>query len=436
MPTASLRAPWQKRRQERTQEGRGSLSFAPTETTVVAELHNTLIHASCIPCTSSRPIVSITDDQLSHCSTALEESSDLLSDDDVHDSLVGEYTDCVTDHYQYTKDLCELDACRPQCPVAQIPPEACTVVTPLPQEHWERALADHPDRQFVRYIINGLRDSFRIGFQHGRATCRSAATNMQSARMYPEPVAQYLESEQLASRIVGPFANLSSVQVNRFGVIPKSNQPGKWHLIVDLSHPPDCSVNDGIDSQWCSLRYATVDQAIIHILQLGSGALLAKVDIEHAYRNIPVHPDDRHLLGMVWQDQLYIDTTLPFGLCSAPKIFSAVADALEWVLLQAGLSWNIHYIDDFLTAGRAGTGECANNLSTIKSTCEWLGVPLKWSKVEGQTTELTFLGIVLDTVRGEVRLPQEKLNQLISLVSAWSHRKACGSENCYQLLAS
>ena len=146
VPTASLRAPWRKRRQERTQEGSGSLPFAPTETTVVAELHNTLIHASCIPCTSSRPIVSITDDQLSHSSTALEESSDLLSDDDVHDSLVGEYTDCVTDHYQYTKDLCELDACRPQCPVAQIPPEACTVVTPLPREHWERALADHPDR--------------------------------------------------------------------------------------------------------------------------------------------------------------------------------------------------------------------------------------------------------------------------------------------------
>ena len=95
------------------------------------------------------------------------------------------------------------------------------------------------------------------------------------------------------------------------------------------------------------------------------------------------------------------------------------------MLLQAGLSWSIHYIDDFLTAGRAGTGECANNLSTIKSTCEWLGVLLKWSKVEGPTTELTFLGIVLDTVRGEVRLPQEKLDQLISLVSAWSHRKAC-----------
>ncbi len=50
---------------------------------------------------------------------------------------------------------------------------------------------------------------------------------------------------------------------------------------------------------------------------------------------------------------------------------------------------------------------------------------MKWFKVEGPTTELTFLGIALDTIKGEIRLPQEKLGQLAFLVSAWSHRKAC-----------
>ena len=117
-----------------------------------------------------------------------------------------------------------------------------------------------------------------------------------------------------------------------------------------------------------------VDQAIAHILQLGGSLQKAKVDVEHAYRNIPVHPEDRRLLGMAWRGRLYIDTTLLFCLCSALKIFTAVADALECVLLRDGLSWSIHYIDDFLTAGCADT-ECANNLRTIKSTCEWLGVP-------------------------------------------------------------
>ena len=49
------------------------------------------------------------------------------------------------------------------------------------------------------------------------------------------------------------------------------------------------SVNDGVDRELCSMRYATVDNAITKILHLGTDSLLAKIDIEHAYRNIPIH---------------------------------------------------------------------------------------------------------------------------------------------------
>ena len=148
------------------------------------------------------------------------------------------------------------------------------------QRHAQSSHLCHPDggsKHWPTTQTDSLRDGFRIGFQHDKAHCRPATTNMQSAFMYPEPVVTYLESEQLANRIVGPFDSSLNIQVNRFRVIPKSNQSGKWRLILDLSYPPEHSVNDGIDPQWCSLRYATVDQAIGHILQLGGGALLAKV---------------------------------------------------------------------------------------------------------------------------------------------------------------
>lgn len=51
---------------------------------------------------------------------------------------------------------------------------------------------------------------------------------------------------------------------------------------------------------------------------------MAKMDIKQAYRIVPVHPEDRRLLGMQWQDKVYVDKVLPFGLRSAPLIFSAV----------------------------------------------------------------------------------------------------------------
>ena len=81
-------------------------------------------------------------------------------------------------------------------------------------------------------------------------------------------------------------------------MIPKKHQPGKWRLIVDLSHPSGHSVNDGIPKPLCSLSYITVDTAIAEILKLGTGTLLAKVDVKSAFRLLPVHPADRHLLAM------------------------------------------------------------------------------------------------------------------------------------------
>ena len=56
--------------------------------------------------------------------------------------------------------------------------------------------------------------------------------------------------------------------------------------------------------------------------------------LKKAYRNIPVAPADRLLLGMIWENQLFVDATLPFCLRAAPKIFTAVADAAEWMARQ------------------------------------------------------------------------------------------------------
>ena len=94
-----------------------------------------------------------------------------------------------------------------------------------------------------------------------------------------------------------------------------------------------------------------MEEAASGILAYRQGALLAQVDIQSAYRNIPIHPDDRWLLGMIWDNAPYLDTALPFGLRSAPKIFTAVADAVEWIARQHGVKFIIHYLDDYLIIG-------------------------------------------------------------------------------------
>ncbi len=108
-------------------------------------------------------------------------------------------------------------------------------------------LRDHPDREFAEHLVQGVREGFRIGFEWDVVKCRSAKQNMQSAIDNPTVVAAYLENEYLLRRVVGPLPKRSiDAHVSRFGVLPKSSQPGKWRLIVDLSHPEGVCVNESI----------------------------------------------------------------------------------------------------------------------------------------------------------------------------------------------
>ena len=115
-----------------------------------------------------------------------------------------------------------------------------------------------------------------------------------------------------------------------------------------MSYPTGLSVNDGIDPALCSLSYTTVNDIAELVFKLGKSSLLAKVDIESAYRLIPVHPQDHPLQAMKWQGQIYIDPMLPFGLRSVPKIFNAVADTLHWHLHRAGIQFIRHYLNDYI----------------------------------------------------------------------------------------
>ena len=99
-----------------------------------------------------------------------------------------------------------------------------------------------------------------------------------------------------------------------------------------------------------------VDDVVAQVLRGGKGTELAKIDVKLAYRNFPVHPEDRYLLGMEWKGRVYVDGTLPFGLTSAPLLSITLGDAIQWVAEKEGVSWLGHYIDDFITVGAPAQG--------------------------------------------------------------------------------
>ena len=211
--------------------------------------------------------------------------------------------------------------------------------------------------------------------------------------------------------------------ISPIGLIPKPHQVGKWRLIVDLSYPRLHGVNAGISQELASITYTRVDDAVDRIQTLGSGTMLIKMDLESAYRQIPIHPGDHFLLGISWEGRTYVDRALPLGLRSTPKIFSAVADMMAWALHKAGIEHIIHYLDDlFLVAPITNDGERIRLLALEVFAA--LGIPVAVHKTEGPACSIVFLGILIDSVVGELCLPEDKLQRLWELINIWAERKS------------
>ena len=338
--------------------------------------------------------------------------------------------------YEGMEDLLCLDRCWPQSNGETLPVAMNGIVTPLHWEVWDHYLTIYPDPRLRRYLVQGIKTGFRIGFDYSRS-CHQASRNMSLATTQPAVVRDYLSIECAAGRVLGPFPSdfLPNVHISRFGVIPKKS-PGKWRLIIDLSSPEGFSVNDCVYERYCSMRYVSVDDAVRLVLAKGPGALMAKIYIKSAYRNIPIHPDDRWLLGMVWDGGIFVDAALPFGLRSAPKIFTAVADAAEWIARSVGVRDVLHYPDDFFLVGPSSSDECRADMHSLLQMFHSLGLPLAPDKLEGPTTCLSFLGLEIDTVAMELRLPTTKLTALQALIQSWLRRRSCTRRELESLIGS
>jgi hypothetical protein len=89
---------------------------------------------------------------------------------------------------------------------------------------------------------------------------------------------------------------------------------------------------------------------------------------------------------MQWHGDYLVDVMLPFGLRSAPIIFTAVADALEWCVREKGVPGIDHYLDNFTNVAPPGSPRCQTYLSIFEVECAALGVTLAPEKKEGPTT--------------------------------------------------
>ena len=119
---------------------------------------------------------------------------------------------------------------------------------------------------------------------------------------------------------IGPFTSppFEITQCSPIRVVVKKDD--SCRLIMDLSQPSSASINEHISKEEFLVQYTHFDTATDMVRADGIGCSLNKMDIQHAFRLLPVHPPNSPLLGYMWDGLYFIDTVLPFGLQSSPGL--------------------------------------------------------------------------------------------------------------------
>ncbi len=88
------------------------------------------------------------------------------------------------------------------------------IITPLRWREWDHSLWNHQDQRFRKYIVDGIRHGFRVGFNYEPAlSVRSSSHNMVSASEHPEVIQGYLAEECSEGRVLGPLSPMQMPSV-------------------------------------------------------------------------------------------------------------------------------------------------------------------------------------------------------------------------------
>jgi hypothetical protein len=323
--------------------------------------------------------------------------------------------------------------------LAAVPAAVCTVTgiqlrTPLKAAAWARllALTAYPCAQSAAMLVSAIQLGVQVGYT-GPRTGIVIAPNLLSARQNVAAVQKNIDAELANGRRCGPYdiSPFPYFRANPVGVVFKKGK-AKPRLIHHLSWPREGdSVNKSVTQFEVSLP--AFDKAVQLLTRMGAelpehlrgkvpACYMSKVDIDAAYRCIPVRPADWPLLGLHWQDKLYFDLVMQFGLASATAVFEWYSSAAEWIAKGSlAIRDLIHYVDDFLHFVK-NEQEAKRQLAALLFLFAQLGLPVSQSKIEGPSALMIFLGILFDAIKLTISLAPDRVADIEALLAEWREK--------------
>jgi hypothetical protein len=295
------------------------------------------------------------------------------------------------------------------------------------EEVWRDYLGRGYGAQFpnqAEEILHGITHGVDIEYTGDRKVNRRAPN--QGSALTPAAlikVSSVIAADVAAGKKAGPFitAPFKYMSISPLGAVPKRGST-KLRVVHNLSHPfAGDSVN--AHTRHVGITLGRFEHAAAMVRRHGRGCLMTKVDVEGAYKNVPVRRRDWHLLGFMWKQLFYYDRTLPFGLKSSCRKWELYATALHHFFQhEIGIDDVVHYIDDFFFAHPQDLALAKQQLQLALDLCARLGIPMSPDKTVGPCTRITFLGILLDSIAMTASLEPDRLVELHAYLDSWGEK--------------
>ena len=213
---------------------------------------------------------------------------------------------------------------------------------------WERLLKDSPNTRLLDYLKFG----FPLSLSNHESLVNRDIVNHFSALQHPSAVTEYLHKEINLGAILGPFEDVPYPEFHCSPLLTRPKDVDKRRVILNLSYPSTNSVNDKVtrnffDGYQFSLKFPTIDNIIDQIKATKGRALLAKIDIARAFRNLRIDPADTFKFGLKWQNKYYLDVSAVFGWVHGSAAFQLASDAISDAMRRKG-HHVFAYIDDYI----------------------------------------------------------------------------------------
>ena len=271
----------------------------------------------------------------------------------------------------------------------------------------------------TKYLVDGFTEGFEIGYE-GPTDIQMVSENLELNGLGDRVTLwNKVMKEVKLKRYAGPFTSIpyKNYIQSPIGLVPKDN--GKdVRLIFHLSHPRKGteSVNFNTPKEKCRVRYPEFSKAIELCLAAGRSCKLSKSDFKSAFCNVGLKSSQWKWLIMKADSPFnrktyfFVDKCLPFWASISCAMFQAISDAVAHIVKVRARKDNINYLDDFLFVALL-RAFCEAQLDLFLNVCDQIGMPVSLEKTFRSSTQMIFLGFLIDTVRQIIMIPTEKLEK-------------------------